>query len=571
MLNTLFRKFKKANKKLYLCFVDFRKAYDSVWRDALMLKLLRSGIRGNFFGIISNMYQSCKACIKGDGVLSKTFDCETGVRQGDVLSPNLFNIYINDLPELFDRDTDSPMLGDKYIHCLMYADDLVLLSLSADGLQRKLNNLHTYCEEWALTINTKKTQVMCLTNNPIQSIERVIYIGEVPLQWVSSYKYLGIEIHADGKMQAAMNNLCIRGWKAAFKIRSAFKNIDVSPAVRLKFFDALIKPIICYGSEVWGALNNLHSAKTFDQFLNRLEKLPAEIFQKKFCKAVLGVHQKSCNAAVMGEVGRFPMFIYIIKTMIKFYHHIEEVKMERPILYAAAEEDKEMPIGNSWYGSLQKLLGVFGCEINPTLNKEKLIMTAISSFKKKYIEWWKKAMKSKNQNEPDGGKLYLYRRIKTTFQMEPYLDQCKKHVYRQALTALRISSHRLEIETERYVKVGEYIRREERLCKICEREGIKNVGDEEHAMLVCPAFQIPRQKTMTKLESLYPNFSKLSNINKLLFMLTCEGDGAALVSKLAHAVLTYPRYCRKVKRRERVNKTKKQTNKKNKQIIKFNM
>ena len=104
VINTIFRKFSSMKKDVYLCFVDFRKAYDSVWRDALLLKLLRIGIKGKFFGVIENMYQGCESCIKTDEMLSKFFKCETGVRQGDVLSPNLFNIYLNDLPDIFKND-----------------------------------------------------------------------------------------------------------------------------------------------------------------------------------------------------------------------------------------------------------------------------------------------------------------------------------------------------------------------------------------------------------------------------------------------------------------------------------
>ena len=64
VMNTLFRKLTKLKKKVYVCFVDFQKAYDSVWRDALMLKLLNTGIRGNFFEVIFDMYSGSESCIK---------------------------------------------------------------------------------------------------------------------------------------------------------------------------------------------------------------------------------------------------------------------------------------------------------------------------------------------------------------------------------------------------------------------------------------------------------------------------------------------------------------------------
>ena len=114
IINTIFRKFCKSTKRLYLCFVDFKKAYDSIWQEALMLKLLRLGVKGNFFGTVKSMYDNCKACIKSDGLLSDTFKCVSGVKQGDVMSPNLFNIFVNDLPIIFDNDIDSPKLNDMF-------------------------------------------------------------------------------------------------------------------------------------------------------------------------------------------------------------------------------------------------------------------------------------------------------------------------------------------------------------------------------------------------------------------------------------------------------------------------
>lgn len=99
VLKTLMDKYLKHYKKpLYACFVDFRKAFDMVWHEGLFLKLVRHGIGGNFLRIIRDMYSIMKVCVKTNIGISDT----VGVRQGDGIRPFLFNLYINQLPELYE-------------------------------------------------------------------------------------------------------------------------------------------------------------------------------------------------------------------------------------------------------------------------------------------------------------------------------------------------------------------------------------------------------------------------------------------------------------------------------------
>jgi hypothetical protein len=132
-------KYFQQNKKLYTCFIDFRKAFDSIWRDALLYKLVKAGGGGIFENIIKDIYSSSEIQIKlGDG-LTMPFEDNTGVKQGCVLSPTLFKLFINDLPDIFSENCDPVLLFKKKISCLMFADDIVLVSESSYGLQHALD------------------------------------------------------------------------------------------------------------------------------------------------------------------------------------------------------------------------------------------------------------------------------------------------------------------------------------------------------------------------------------------------------------------------------------------------
>ena len=122
--------------KLYACFVDLKKAYDSVWHKGLFTKLASLNVTESFLNVIIDLYQKSSNAVKIDNFRTNFFLCKRGLRQGCPLSPNLFNIYINDLPQLLNKVNEEPIIfpnGTK-ISCLMYADDIVVISRSAKGL-----------------------------------------------------------------------------------------------------------------------------------------------------------------------------------------------------------------------------------------------------------------------------------------------------------------------------------------------------------------------------------------------------------------------------------------------------
>ena len=105
--------------KLYTCFVDFQKAFDSVIHAGIKFKLLKMGIGSKFYNIVKDMYSKSRSCIKVKEGLTNFIDLNLGVRQGDNLSPALFKIFINDLPKYLDGTKDPVDLGDLTINCLI--------------------------------------------------------------------------------------------------------------------------------------------------------------------------------------------------------------------------------------------------------------------------------------------------------------------------------------------------------------------------------------------------------------------------------------------------------------------
>ena len=165
LLKNIVRLYTKQNKHLYTCFVDFSKAFDSIVRQELIQKLSRIGIQGEFLNIIKSIYETTTNSLLYKDNITTPFTSNIGVKQGDTLSTILFNLYINDLPEIFNFDENHPItISNTNISCMNYADDLIIMSTSPKALQQCLNNLETYCKKWKLDVNIKKLRLLLIIN-----------------------------------------------------------------------------------------------------------------------------------------------------------------------------------------------------------------------------------------------------------------------------------------------------------------------------------------------------------------------------------------------------------------------
>ena len=162
-LHSLIQHFLNNGKRLYCAFVDLKKAFDSVYRKALWLKLYKLGLNGKLLRIIRAMYDKVKCCVRHCNSYSDFFDISVGLKQGETLSPILFSLFLEDLELYLQSRPDSGLcLNDINIMLLLFADDMVLLGDTPEDLQNSWDKLQEYCQKWGLEVNVLKTKIVVL-------------------------------------------------------------------------------------------------------------------------------------------------------------------------------------------------------------------------------------------------------------------------------------------------------------------------------------------------------------------------------------------------------------------------
>ena len=207
IINNIIRKHcHKHNTKIFGCFIDFSKAFDTVPRDILFKKLLGHGINGRFFNIIKNIYSNDKACVKIQNQCTEAFKINQGVRQGCVLSPLLFNIFLSDLAKKLDSMDGKVQVHDREINTIFWADDIIMLTKNEDTLREMLKTWEEYSNDNKMEVNTDKTKIMVF-NKTGRLMRRAFHINGIELENVRTYKYLGFLLTPSGEINSGLNDL----------------------------------------------------------------------------------------------------------------------------------------------------------------------------------------------------------------------------------------------------------------------------------------------------------------------------------------------------------------------------
>ena len=355
--------------------------------------------------------------------------------------------------------------------------------------------------------------VFCKGKNPTVNL----YYGSQPLHQVTSYKYLGILFCSNGSFTLCQEDLFKRASRAYFKMSKYFVDCKSSIRTFLKLFDHIVKPILLYACEIWGTINITSTIVQKDDYLleHSFKNMYCDKLHLKSLKYILGVHKKSVNDAVLGETGRYPLYINIVTHCTKYFSRLIEAD-QSTLLFAAFQESCTLSENNkpSWMSSIKFLFNKLKIEqhqhyLGNLFNTVK--SRAIEDYR---INWSKRLEKSKNENT---GKLRTYATFKTHFCFEPYLTIIKDPYIKSLVTKFRISAHKLEIETGRYTNVAV----ENRICKCC---ALQHVENEQHFLLKCPLYAMPRTVYLSTVSSIVKHFDDLTLHDQFVYLMSSEND-----------------------------------------------
>lgn len=249
-VQVLFQRCRDVNCDIYVCFIDYQKAFDRVKHDKLMTLMQEIGIDNKDLRIIRNIYYNQTAKIKIEDQLTDKIAIERGVRQGCILSPLLFNIYSEWVfKEALDGCAKGILINGEWLNNIRYADDTIVFADNLNDLQILTNRITEVSNRYGLALNIKKTKFMTISKKPILNAQ--LTINQQNIERVEQYTYLGTNLNSQWDHSTEIKQRIIKAKAAFVRMRTIFNSRDISLKTKCRLLNCYIFTVLLYGMEAW--------------------------------------------------------------------------------------------------------------------------------------------------------------------------------------------------------------------------------------------------------------------------------------------------------------------------------
>ncbi|GJW09732.1 retrovirus-related pol polyprotein LINE-1 [Tanacetum coccineum] len=243
LLRSLMEKYRERQRDLHMAFLDLEKAYDSVPRELLWRTLRDKGTPRRYLRVIKDMYEGVKTRVRTTMGSTEFFQVEVGLHQGSAISPYLFTLILDEL---------SRGIQESIPWCMIFADDIVLIAESAEGLNNRIEKWREALEDNGLRVSREKTEYLRCDFGRYEVLHQEvnIRIGDRILQPKESFRYLGSVIHRSGRIDEDVAHRIGVGWMKWRAASGVMCDRRIPLKLKGKFYRVAIRPAM-YGSQCW--------------------------------------------------------------------------------------------------------------------------------------------------------------------------------------------------------------------------------------------------------------------------------------------------------------------------------
>ena len=311
-LRVLCEKYSQHQQDIYHVFIDFKKAFDRVWHEALWATMKKYNMGQKLTNIIKQLYAKATSAVIAQGSVGDWFKTTVGVRQGCLLSPTLFNIYLERImSEALENHCGTVSIGGRNITNLRFADDIDGLAGSEDELATLVKNLDETSSRFDMEISAEKTKLM--TNSGKQISTKIKVRGQ-ELETVGQFKYLGSIITEEGS-RAEILSRAAQTTAAMSKLRPIWRDKNICLKTKIRLLRALVISIFLYSCEAWTLTAELQ---------RRIQALEMRCY-----RTILGISymdhitNEEVRNTIRHKVGHYEDLLTIVKKRkLKWYGHV---------------------------------------------------------------------------------------------------------------------------------------------------------------------------------------------------------------------------------------------------------